>query len=114
MRLGEYFTYEGEPYRNTAAHYEHQLAKLDVTIADAVTANEKKALRDRKALLTARYEAKSDDAIASKTWAEWKSSKWKLGEDIRKLTSLAKTRRNCFLLFGLICQKYRFRRSRST
>ncbi len=23
LRLGEYFTYEGEPYRNTIAHYEH-------------------------------------------------------------------------------------------
>jgi hypothetical protein len=65
VRLSEYFTYEGEPYRNTIAHYEHQLAELHEKIADAGTANEKKALRDRKALLTARHEAKSDDAIAS-------------------------------------------------
>jgi hypothetical protein len=57
--------YEGEPYRNTIAHYEHQLAELDEKIAEAASANEKKTLRDRKALLTARHEAKTDEAIAS-------------------------------------------------
>ncbi len=63
VRLGEYFTYESGPYRDTVAHYEHQLAELGEKIADAASANEKKTLRDRKALLTARHEAKSDAAI---------------------------------------------------
>ncbi len=48
------------------------------------------------------------------TTNESKSSKWKLGEDTRKLTSSTKTRRNCSSPFGRTCQKYRFRRSRST
>ncbi len=41
------------------------LAELDEKIADAESANEKKALRDKKALLTARHEAKSETAIAA-------------------------------------------------
>ncbi len=43
VRLGEYFAYEGEPYRDTATHFEHQSDELDEKIADAASANKKKA-----------------------------------------------------------------------
>jgi hypothetical protein len=75
VQLGEYFTYEGEPYRNTVAHFAHQLDKLDEKIADAGSANEKKALRDRKALLTARLRPRVTRPSHPKTRAEWKSLK---------------------------------------
>ncbi len=32
VRLEEYFTYEGEPYRNTVTHFAHQLDELDEKI----------------------------------------------------------------------------------
>ncbi len=63
MRLGEYFTYEGEPYRETVAPHEHILAELDEQIASTASANEKRALRERRAHLVARHEAKSEAAI---------------------------------------------------
>jgi hypothetical protein len=52
VQLGEYFTYEGEPYRDTVTHLEHQLDELDEKIADAVS-SKNEPHRDRKAALTA-------------------------------------------------------------
>ncbi len=112
--LGEYFTYEGEPYRNTVAHYEHQLAELDEKIADAASANEKKAFRDRKALLIARHDAKTDEAIASEDMGRMEDYKLEARTHHNAAKTWLKARRNCFSAFRQTCQKYRSRRSRST
>jgi hypothetical protein len=61
--LGEYFTYEGEPYRYTVAHHEHLLVELDEQIADMANANERRALRLRVDALVTSHGAKSEAAI---------------------------------------------------
>ncbi len=63
VRLGEYTTYEGEPYRDTVVHYEHQLATLDEQIAETPSANKKKALRTRGDALINSHAVKSEAAI---------------------------------------------------
>ncbi len=74
--LGEYFTYEGEPYRDTVAHYEHLLAEVDeLAIADTASSNEKRELRFRRKALVTSYPGKSKVAIKVE---DSKTTSWKL------------------------------------
>ncbi len=54
VRLGEYFTHEGEPYRDTVAHHKHVVAELDEQIADTIRTNEKRTQRQRRDSLVTR------------------------------------------------------------
>ncbi len=101
--LREYFTYEGEPYRDNATHVEHQLDELDETIADAVSANEKKALRDKKAGLTARHEAKSEGAIKAEDAGRMEEFRMAARRRHQKIDKLDKSRRNCSSPTGRTC-----------
>jgi hypothetical protein len=101
VRLGEYFTYEDEPYRNTVTHYAHQLDELDDKINKTESATEIRALRDRKALITARHEAKDVAAIASEDagrMEEFKMEAWRRFQKIDKLDEDKKK------LFFTICR----------
>jgi hypothetical protein len=94
--LGEYFTYEGEPYRETATHLEHQLDELDEKIADAVRASKKKALHDRKAALTARNEGKSEAAIKAEDAGEMEEFKMEARRRHQKIDKLGKDKKKLF------------------
>jgi hypothetical protein len=96
VRLGEYFTYEGEPYRDKVTYLEHRLNELDKKIADAVSANEKKALRDKKAALTARHEAKSEAAIKAEDAGRMEEFKMEARRRHQKIDKLDGDKRKLF------------------
>ncbi len=64
MRLREYFTYEGEG--DVPAEHKQVLSKLDEEIAD-----KKRTMRDMRAALVAKHDAKTKRQYTSKTLADW-------------------------------------------
>jgi len=101
VRLGEYFTYEGEPYRNTVTHYAYQLDDLDDKIDKTESATEIRALQARKALLTARHEAKDAAAIASEDAGRMEEFKMEARRRFQKIDKLDEDKKK---LFVTICR----------
>ncbi len=87
VRLGEYFTYEGEPYRNTIAHYEHQLGELDEKIADAATPTKRRRFVIGRHYLLLGMRPRLTKPSHPKAWAEWKITSLKLA----RVTNAEKT-----------------------
>jgi hypothetical protein len=90
------------------------LADLDEKIADAASANEKKMLHDRKALLTARHEAKSDANINAKDIGRLDDYKLEALMPHQRREDLIKDKKKLFFAIRANTSNYHCRRLRST
>jgi hypothetical protein len=101
VRLDEYFTYEGESYPDTVAHYEHQLAELGEQIAETSGANEKRALRTRRDALINSHAAKSKAAIRTEDIGRLEDYKLEARMRHQRREDLVKDKKK---LFFTICE----------